>query len=123
MATTFEPMPPAVESTSLAAGRRQTSFWRNVAPENIAQDNQWPLWSRHLNKRRTVKSLADLCQAGQSPLRWGMAVDVLTSQAVELLSLADQLKKGQLKTGQLKTKPKDKSRSDMAKDATKLDAT
>ena len=115
MATTIEPMPPAVESTSLAAGRRQTSFWRNVAPENIAQDNQWPFWSRHLNKRRTVKSLADLCQAGQSPLRWGMAIGVLTSQAVELLSLADQLKKGQLKTGQLKTKPKDKSRFDANK--------
>lgn len=105
MATTLEPIPTAVESTSLAAGRSQSQFWRNTAPANVTKDDQWSVWSRHLSKRRTPKPLADLCQASESPLRWGLATDGLTAQGAELLSLVDQLK----------TKPNGKSAFDVAK--------
>ncbi len=104
MATTLEPTTSADDSASLAAERRQAQFWRNTAPANIAKDDQWPLWSRHLSKRRTPKPLADLCGASKSPLRWGLADDGLTAQAADLLSLVDELE----------TKPKGKSRFDAA---------
>lgn len=110
MATTFEPLSPAVESTSLTAERHESSFWRSTAPANIADDDQWTIWSRHLRKRQTVKRLAELCRTSESPLRWGLAVDGLTPQAMELLSLLDLRK----------SKRKGKSHADSAQfDATK----
>ena len=103
MATTLEPLSPAASGT-LFERATLPGFWRNGAPDEITSDNQWSLWSRHLQKRRAPKSLALLCKSTESPLRWGVAVSQLTSQGVELLTLADQLG----------AKPKGKNRFDAA---------
>lgn len=112
MATTFEPQPPVAVSAGLAEQATKRDFWRNGASDDIVSDEQWSVWARHLSKRRLPKPLATLCQASESPLRWGLGLDEFTLQAVELFALADQLQ----------TKPKGKARFDASNSVQALSA-
>ena len=66
------------------------SFWRDTAPKGIADKDSLAIWSRHLEKRRTPRSLDKLCESSISPLQWGLNLQELSPRVVELLALANQ---------------------------------
>ncbi len=91
MTTTLTSQPREQSSSSLFSQATEARFWRGSAPEKIASEAQWKTWSRHLLKRRSPKSLAPLCDASESPLRWGLSLEHFSQQGLQLLDLHDQI--------------------------------
>ncbi len=93
MATTLQASSESNRSgaaTQPSAQSRSPRFWRDCAPQGVASKGHWATWSRHLSKRRAPKSLEKLCGTTESPLEWGLALEQLSSQTVELLDILSQ---------------------------------
>ncbi len=82
----------------LADSLKTKKFWRESAPEGIADKDTGAVWANHLVKRRLPDSLERLCEASSTPLQWGVNLRVLSPRTVELLALADQFVDGKNKT-------------------------
>ena len=78
-------------SEKLSEGRTTKRFWRETAPKEILSNNSTSVWASHLSKRRSPRSLEQLCDTSISPLGWGLTLQEISPKTVELLSLHDQL--------------------------------
>lgn len=91
MATTIDPTKTDNEALALNMQAASEEFWRDQAPANIVGDSQWSVWKKHLSKRRSAKSLSELCKATGSPLSWALDTSAAPSDTSELLQLLESI--------------------------------
>ena len=89
MASTIEKAETVSETLELHTRAAGDGFWRDEAPANIAGDSQWQVWHKHLAKRRTPKSIRELCKSKGSPLGWAIDSSMLRPDTCELLRCLD----------------------------------
>ncbi|NOY40782.1 MAG: hypothetical protein GXP26_02945 [Planctomycetes bacterium] len=89
MATILEPSRESVQQISPDSG--SSKFWRSSAPQGVKGNGGWEIWSSHLVKRRTSKRLEQLSNAARSPLGWGLDLEQLAPQTVDLLAIVEKL--------------------------------
>ncbi len=77
-------------ASRLSKQAERQNFWRKGAPKKVLGENAWELWSRHLAKRRSPRSVDQLCEVKGTSLAWGLNLAQLPPQTFALLQLAAQ---------------------------------
>jgi len=82
--------------TPLSYAAARESFWRSSAPKRLRRK---PLpadeaWIEYWSKRSAVPSIAALCGASSTPLKWALLDESLNPATNELLLLADKIAAG-----------------------------
>ncbi len=69
------------------------AFWLSAAPKRAADGraDDWKQWMRHLQSRRSPKSLEKLCRTKETPIGWGIVRENLSPSAERLLDCLDGL--------------------------------
>jgi len=63
-------------------------FWRSNASQEVQSVDDWQAWAGHLIRRRSPKSLEQLCGTKEPLLQWGISQTKFSKLSVELLSIA-----------------------------------
>jgi hypothetical protein len=117
MATTFDPAQESEihklsgrpsnngqSSASLSQSASGPDFWHKTAAARLRKQ-RLPLdeaWTLYWAKRDQRKSLARLCKADDSPLRWGLLAQSITPATQALLDLADAAGRNRVRPKQVK---------------------
>ncbi len=91
MATILEPASSASTISNIQDRAQQSKFWRSCAPPEIGGAQQWKIWTSHLTKQRSARTINNLLNSRISPLRWGLPDDELQGPLAEVITCLEKI--------------------------------